>query len=323
MEANPNYWGGQIRIKRLIFKPVPEEAARLNQLKSGDVDVVAALNPQLLPEVKKDPTVRALTNPGIHTWFVMLNTAAKPFDDVRVRQAVNYAIDRDALVNKVLNGAGISSVSFSYPGTWSYTSQADQLYKYDPQKAKQLLAEAGYPNGFEINFLVPQSGSGMVAPKEIATVIQAYLQQVGIKVNIDTLEWVTYLNEILTKGLSTPRKIYQMGEMSWMSTAADPGMYVNYYLTCDSTPDKNNGFNDGYYCNKEVANLLGQAAQTNDQNKRASLYKTAQVLVAKDAPWIFTFHAKNVIGLRYDVQGVVPYANMNTFPLKGAYIGSK
>jgi len=321
MTANPNYWGGAPKIKTLIFKPVPEEAARLNQLKSGDVDIVAALNPQLLPEVVKDPRVKALVAPGIHTWFVMLNTSEKPLNDPRVREALNYAIDEKAIVDKILNGAGIPSSSFTYPGTWSYTPSSE-IYTYNPAKAKQLLAEAGYPNGFELNFLVPQSGSGMIAPKEIATVIQAYLGAVGIKVNIDTLEWVTYLNAILTKGLNTPQKTYAMGEMSWMSTAADPGLYVNYYLLCDSTPAKVNGFNDGYYCDKKVAGLLQAAMQTVDQNKRAALYKQAEVLVAQDAPWLFVFHAKNVIGLRADVQGVLPYPNMNTLPIKGVYIGS-
>lgn len=320
MKANPSYWDGAPEIQNLIFKPVAEEAARLNQLKSGDVDVVAALNPQLLPEAEKDKNVKILTSPGIHTWYVMYNVAEKPFNDVKVRQALNYAIDRNAIVNKVLNGAGQASTSFSYPGTWSYTEEAE-MYGYDPAQAKKLLAEAGYPNGLEINFLVPQSGSGMVAPREIATVIQAQLQAVGVKVNIDVLEWVTYLNEIGAKGSHLTNKTYHMQQMSWMSTAADPGLYINYYLKCDSTRESPNGFNNGYYCNKELESLLDQAMQTVDQGKRADLYKQATVLAAKDAPWLFGFHSKNVVAARHDVQGITPYPNMNTMPMGKVRIG--
>jgi len=112
-----------------------------------------------------------------------------------------------------------------------------------------------------------------------------------------------------------------MAEMSWNSAAADPSDYVNLYLLCDSTPDHPNGFNDGFYCDSKVADMLTKANQTVDKSTRAALYREAEVIVANDAPWLFGFHSSNVIGLRYDVQGVVPYPNLNTLPLNSVHIG--
>lgn len=308
-KAFKDYWGGTPKIENLIFKPVPEDAARLAQLQNGEINVAAAISPQLLPSIQSQPNLKIAMSPGIHTWFVLLNTEEGPLKNVLVRRALNYAINRNDLITNLLKDTAEASTSFSYKDTWSYNPDSE-IYPYDPAKAKQLLAEAGYSNGFTLRFIVPASGSGMVAPTQIANVMQSDLAKIGVQVKITTLDWNTYFATV-QGGLSQKSATYDMAEMSWMSTSDDPGLYVNYHLQGNSTKEKPNGFNDGYYINPKVTELLTKAMETIDQSKRAELYKEAQVLVAQDAPWIFMFHAKNVMAMQKNVEGVVPNPNMN------------
>ncbi|MFN8591927.1 MAG: ABC transporter substrate-binding protein [Thermomicrobiales bacterium] len=313
MEKNPDYWDGAPAADSLIFKPVPEEAARLTQLQAGELNVAVALSPEFIPEVEGDANLTLLTNKGIHTWYAILNLNVKPLDDVRVRQALNYAIDRQAIVDEILKGAADVSSAFSYPDTWSYEPKAE-IYTYDPDKAKALLKEAGQDGGFDLLYLVPESGSGMIAPKAIGTIMQAYLAEIGVNAEIQTMEWVSYLNEFAeanggmdrTGSGKPPLGIIQM---SWMSTIADPGLYINYYLTSTGP------FNNGSYKNPKMDELLNGAMQTVDQEERKALYSEAQILAANDAPWIFMFHAHNVAATRNNLSGLVLNPNMNNLKL--------
>jgi len=312
MEKNPDYWGGAPQADTLIFKPVPEEAARLTQLQKGDLNVAVALSPEFIPEVEKDESLKLLIGPGVHTWYVQLNVNYKPLDDVRVRQALNYAIDREAIVNDILKGAADVSSSFSYPGTWSYEPESE-IYTYDPEKAKSLLKEAGQDGGFDLLYLVPESGSGMVAPKAIGTVMQAYLEQIGVRCEIQTMEWGAYLNEFVgAGGMDRPdsgKPPLAMIQMSWMSPVADPGLYINYYLKTGGT------FNAGSYSNPQMDELLDAAMATVDVEARKSAYSEAQILAAQEAPWIFMFHARNVVATKANLGGLTLNPNMNVLKL--------
>jgi peptide/nickel transport system substrate-binding protein len=312
MEANPDYWGGAPEAQSLIFKPIQEEAARLTQLQKGDLNIAVALSPEFIPDIEKDESLTLLQNTGIHTWYVQLNLNYKPLDDVRVRQALNYAIDREAIVKDILKGAADVSSSFSYPDTWSYEPKSE-IYSYDPEKAKALLKEAGQDSGFKLLYLVPESGSGMIAPKAIGTVMQAYLQQIGVEVEIQTMEWVSYLNEFVGAGgmdrKDSGKPPLAMIQMSWMSTIADPGLYINYYLRTGGT------FNAGSYTNPKMDKLLDAAMATVDQEQRAGAYSQAQILAANDAPWIFMFHARNVAAMKKELTGLTLNPNMNNLKL--------
>lgn len=308
-KAYKDYWDGAPKIESLIFKPVQEDAARLTQLQSGEIQVAAGISPQLMSAIEAVDSLKIVSGPGLHTWFTVMNTYEGPLKDVKVRQAINYAINRDDLVKNLLKGTADISNSFSYPNTWSYNSDS-LIYSYDPEKAKQLLAEAGYAEGFTLKYIVPSSGSGMVAPTQIANVIQSDLSKIGVKVEITTQDWNTYLSTVQA-GLSQPSGTYDMAQFSWLGTADDPGAYANFFLQGNSTPEKPNGFNIGYYANPKVTELLSKAMETIDQSARAELYKEAQVLVAQDAPWLFMFHAKSILAMASNIEGLVPNPNMN------------
>jgi peptide/nickel transport system substrate-binding protein len=310
LERFDDYWAGPAYLDKIIFKPVVEDASRLVQLQAGQLDLVPALPPDLAAKAKADSNLGLIQKLGNHIWWVTLNTHEKPFQDKRVRQAMNYAIDKQAIVKSVLAGLAEISPTFGYPGSPYFDSNI-QPYPYDPDKAKSLLADAGYADGFSTVFLVPQSGSGMIAPTQIATVMQSQLAQVGVKAQIQVLEWTSYLSSYFA-GLDKPQA--GMGQMSWMVPSSNPGMYVNELLI------GNGGLDAGYYDNPDVNKLLLQARATTDENQRADIYKQAAKIVADDAPWIFMFYAYNLVASNKKVQNIVLNPDYNNLHLERVWI---
>jgi peptide/nickel transport system substrate-binding protein len=230
---------------------------------------------------------------------------------------LNHAIDRPSLIANVLQGTAVESHGWSWPDTWSYEPEAT-AYSYDPERAKALLAEAGYPDGFDLPYLVPASGSGMVAPKEIATAMQADLAKVGVNAQIETQEWITYLAAVQSGLDDINGKQYGMCQMSWMNPVADPGLYVEYV---SAGQGDNLGLNLSYYDNPEYNTLLADARLITDQDERAALYQQAQRIFADDAPWLFMFHSNFVTAARKNVQGIVLSPNQNVLHLEGVTKG--
>jgi peptide/nickel transport system substrate-binding protein len=221
---------------------------------------------------------------GPHLWFLILNTREGPFKDVRVRQAVNYAIDKEALVKGVLQGtATVADSIVPAAFEWAHDDKI-QPYPHDPERARALLREAG-AEGAELKFLVAEGGSGMLAPVPMATAIQADLAKVGFKVTIQTYEWNTYLG-LVNQGLAGKG---DMAEMAWMTN--DPDTLPFLTLRTEALPESG-GFNSGYYSNPEVDRLLLQARQSTDRDARAELYRQIQRIVRENAPWAFVANWK-------------------------------
>lgn len=313
MEAFPDYWNGAPKLKTLLWKPIIEEAARFNQLMSGEVDFIVSLYPQFVPAITSNPDLQLIQGPSLHTWWCYLNMHFEPFAKLEVRQAMNHAIDRQSLITNVLQGTAVESKSWSWPDTWSYADDVTS-YPYDPEKAKSLLAEAGYPNGFDLPYIVPASGSGMVAPKEIATAMQADLAKVGVNVQIETLEWISYIAAVGAGLDDINGKQFGMCQMSWMNPVADPGLYVEYVSAGQGDAL---GLNLSYYENEEYNTLLADARKSGDQEERAELYKQAQRIFADDAPWLFMFHSNFVTAARRNVEGIILSPNQNVLHLGG------
>jgi peptide/nickel transport system substrate-binding protein len=313
MEAFPDYWNGAPKLKTLLWKPIVEEAARFNQLLSGEVDFIVSLYPQFVPVIQANPDLQLIQGPSLHTWWCYLNMHFEPFTKLEVRQAMNHAIDRQALITNVLQGTAVESKSWSWPDTWSYADDVT-TYPYDPEKAKALLAEAGYPNGFDLPYIVPASGSGMVAPKEIATAMQADLAKVGVNVQIETMEWISYIAAVASGLDDINGKQFGMCQMSWMNPVADPGLYVEYVSAGQGDAL---GLNLSYYDNAEYNKLLADARLITDEEERAELYKQAQRIFADDAPWLFMFHSNFVTAARRNVEGIILSPNQNVLHLEG------
>jgi len=293
LEKNPAYWKYPVKAERVIYRPIVEDQARLTELLTGGLDLIVGVPADNVGQLEKNPKITLLKQVGAHVWYLGMNNQKKPFDDKRVRQALNYAVNKDAIVNDVLKGTGAASKGPVLPGTWG-ADGALKAYPYDPERAKKLLAEAGYPNGFTTTLWVPESGSGMQAPVAMSTVMQSNLKAVGVNVSLQTMEWGAYLAKLRTKE-------QELFALSWMAGTEDPDM-VMYPLLHSSqwTPV---GPNRALYKNARFDALLQQARLTTDQAKRAQLYKEAQRILIDDAPWVFVDHEIQIAALTKRVQG--------------------
>ncbi len=283
VEANADYWGGAPALDAVVFRPITDANTRVAEMLAGGIDMMVEVPPVSLSSFGADPYV-VHEQAGPHVWFLILNAKEGPFADKRVRQAANYAINKGAIVNDVLEGTAAIAAGPTPPAfAWAYNESLEP-YPYDPDKARALLAEAG-TEGAELTFYVTEGGSGMLDPVAMGTAIQADLQAVGLDVKIETYEWNTFLGEV-NPGLEGKA---DMAEMAWMTN--DPDTLPFLALRTDAWPDKG-GFNSGYYSNPAVDELLEAARASTDQAERARLYQEMQTIVQEDAPWVFVANWK-------------------------------
>ncbi len=290
---NTDYWKHPVKIERVIYRPIVEDQARLTELLTGTLDLIVGVPPDFVGTLEGNPRVAVLKQVGAHVWYLGINNQKKPFDDPRVRQALNYAVDKEAIVRDVLKGTGAVSKGPVLPDTWA-ADAAMKAYPYDPARAKKLLADAGYPNGFSTTLWVPESGSGMQSPVAMSTVIQSNLRAVGVNVTLQTMEWGAFLTKLRSKE-------QELFALSWMAGTEDPDL-VLYPLLHGSqwTP---NGPNRALYKNPRFDDLLTQGRQVTDQAKRAEIYREAQRILVEDAPWIFIDHEIQIAAFSRRVQG--------------------
>jgi peptide/nickel transport system substrate-binding protein len=279
VEANPDYWKGAPDLKAVVFRPITDANTRVAEMLSGGIDVMVEVPPDNLATFSNDAAFKVYEQAGPHLWFLILNAKEGPMADKRVRQAVNYAIDKKALVENVLQGTAEVAAGPTPPAfAWAY-NEALQPYPHDPEKAKALLKEAGHENA-DLTFYVTEGGSGMLDPVAMGAAIQADLAEVGLNAKIETYEWNTFLGKV-NPGLEGKA---DMAEMAWMTN--DPDTLPYLALRTGAFPDEG-GFNSGYYSNPDVDKLLEEARRETDQAKRAVLYKKMQEIVRDDAPWAF------------------------------------
>jgi peptide/nickel transport system substrate-binding protein len=293
LEKNPGYWRFPVKLDRVVFRPIVEDQARLTELLTGALDLIVGTPPDYVGQLESNPKVTLLKQVGAHVWYLGINNQKKPFDDKRVRQALNYAVNKEAIVRDVLKGTGSLSAGPVLPKTWGADAGL-KPYPYDPERARKLLAEAGHPNGFNTTLWVPESGSGMQSPVAMSTVIQSNLKAVGVTVTLQTMEWGAYLAKLRSKE-------QDLFALSWMAGNEDPDMVM--YPLLHSSQWTPNGPNRALYKNEKFDELLHQARLTTDEKKRADLYRQAQRILVDDAPWIFVDHEIQTAAHAKRVQG--------------------
>ncbi|HEV8308450.1 MAG TPA: ABC transporter substrate-binding protein [Methylomirabilota bacterium] len=294
LERNPNYWKHPVKVERVVFRPIVEDQARLTELLTGSLDLIVGVPPDFVAQLENNPKIGLLKQVGAHVWYLGINNQKKPFDDKRVRQALNFAVNKEAIVRDVLKGTGAVSRGPVLPDTWG-ADPALKAYPYDPERAKKLLAEAGYPNGFATTLWVPESGSGMQSPVAMSTVIQSNLRAVGVNVTLQTMEWGAFLAKLRSKE-------QELFALSWMAGAEDPDLVV--YPLLHSSQWTPTGPNRALYKNSRLDELLNQARSVTDQSKRAELYREAQRILVDDPPWVFIDHEIQIAAFSRRVQGL-------------------
>ncbi|MBK7332986.1 MAG: ABC transporter substrate-binding protein [Betaproteobacteria bacterium] len=291
-KAFPQHWGGKAKIDDLIFSITPDASVRWAKLQKGECHVMPYPNPADLDAIRKDPKVQVLEQPGLNIGYLAYNTTKKPFDDVRVRKAVNMAIDKQAIIKAVYLSAGVAATNPIPPSMWSY-NKAIKDDPYDPAAAKKLLAEAGYPNGFSTDlWAMPVQRPYNPNARRIAELMQADLEKVGIKAEIKSFEWGEYRKRMQAGE-------HQMGMLGWTGDNGDPDNFLHTLLGCDAA--KTNGSNVAKFCNPVFEDLVQKAKTLSDQKQRTDLYSRAQVVFKEQAPWFTIAHAVQLKPVRKEV----------------------
>ena len=289
---HPGYWRGPARDE-LIFAITPDAGTRVAKLRTGECDVMALPNPADAATLARDARYRVLETPSLGVSYIALNTEKAPFNDVRVRRALNHAIDKDAIIRAVFNGAAQPAASPLPPAVWAHNADA-KAPAYDPAEARRLLAEAKLPANTTVTpWAMPVSRPYNPNARLMAQLVQADLAAVGIRAEIVTYEWADYL-------LRSRNGEHDMVTIGWISDNGDPDNFLTPLLSCASAQ---NGENRARWCNPRMDALLREASRTSDVARRTTLYREAQAIFAEELPWIAIAYPPNVTVLRADVQG--------------------
>ncbi|MBI4278082.1 MAG: ABC transporter substrate-binding protein, partial [Armatimonadetes bacterium] len=266
VERNPNYWGKKPTFERVEFRIVPDAGTRLTQLLAGDVHM-AMLPPA--PEVKKlrnhasVKVVEALTDRVI---FIGMNNNWGPLKDVKVRQAMNYAINKKAILASILFDLGVVNESPCNPAMFGYHAVQAGGWSFDSGKAKQLLAEAGYKDGFQVELISPTGR--YIQDFQFAQAVAAQLSNVKVRASVRTMDWPTYVRTLVTPPDRTALQMFVLG-WAWPSLDCDGVLYGQFHSS--SAPPR--GLAPAFYKNERVDTLLEQARSTVDPERRKTIYK--------------------------------------------------
>jgi len=305
LEANKDYWGGRPHLDRVIFMGVPEAATRVMMLEAGNLDVVSHVPPRDAERLKESKDVKILHTTGTRTMFIGLNVQREPFNDIRVRQAVNYAVDKKTIISKILRDAAKLAEAPVAPNLFGWYKVG--VYEYDPIKAKKLLEEAGWKMGadgimykdgkpFEVNL---HYGAGRyMMDAEVLEAVQSYLKAVGMKVNLIPMEWAAYIDFTGKPLKESTVQMFLLG-LAVLPLDVDYGLDIAFHSTKWAP-----GFNRGFYKNERVDELIELGAKTVDPNERLKIYKEAQEIIMKEAPHIFLYHEVLITGTRSYVKEV-------------------
>jgi peptide/nickel transport system substrate-binding protein len=288
---NPHYWAGAPKLEKLILKPLPDPAARIAALRSGAVNWIEYPMPDDIASLESEG-FQVLANSYDHIWPWVLNSSEGPLKDVKVRQALNYAINREAMADSLLQGTAEPAYQIAPHANAAYTPKND-LYSYDPGKARQLLAEAGYPTGFTMTVEYPTGGSGNMIPQPMNEALQQELAAVGIDVKLKPVEWSSMLGEVVTGKFPSG-----VDAMNISLTFLQESSWELYFGT-------EGPINIGHYSNPKVDALFAEAQTTVDPEARSKLYQQASALITRDAPWLFVVNDRNPRALSPEVHDFV------------------
>jgi ABC-type transport system substrate-binding protein len=319
LARNENYWREAPALEQIIFKVIPDPSARLLALEVGEVHGIEYPNPADFDRIRNNSDLNLMSEPGMNVGYMAMNTGYgyvdankngrrdaneglektpgyyEPLTKKKVRQAINHAIDKASITKNIYLETASPAINGMPPFMLGYNDTI-QDYSYNPAKAKQLLAEAGYPDGFDVTLhVMPVSRPYMFDPPKIGEAIQGYLAAVGIKVNFYQIDWGTYLQE-------TEAGKHQMCLLGWTGDNGDPDNFLNVLYGANAGNIGAAG-NYAFYMNEENQEYLNNALQTYDVAERSMYYKKAQELIHEDAGWVYLAHARQSLVFANNVKG--------------------
>lgn len=293
---NEGYYGKIPSLERIIFRIVPEHGTRTAMLRAGDLDMIVSPQPPDVAALEADPNLKVVNAPNSRIMFVGINTQKELLRDKRVRQALNYAVDKDAIVKKIM--LGLAEVQEGPMPSCFFGYHKIGKYEYNPQKAKELLAAAKFPMDTKISLITPTGR--YTFDKQVAEAVQAYLIDLGLRVELRTYDWPTYMAITFKPVEQNEVQLFLMG---WGTTVLDPDFMLMGAL--HSSAWAPNGMNTVFYKNLEVDKLFEEAQVSQDPNKRKELYKKASTIIWDEAPMIFLYEPKFTVAYRKNAKGIV------------------
>ena len=308
MEANPNYWQeGYPKVDRLIYRPIPESSTRLSALRNDDIDIVSGLAPEQADIVAKDDNLNLISYPKDRVYYITFNNISTgkgtPIEEQKVRQALSYAIDYQAIIDNIFNGKAERVAGFVVPGNLGYDPSVEP-YPYDPEKARELLAEAGYSDGFEVGMAGPSDTYTNF--EEVLQAVAGYWEEIGVKVDLEFMESGKYWN------LQANRELPPLFGDSWSSSTGEAfprlvgsvgGMDASYAAWFD----------------QRLVDLVEEIQLTPDQEERAEVYREILRYMKEDPPFVYLYQELAFEATQNRVKDYKPRVSEQIY-LKGTYI---
>jgi ABC-type transport system substrate-binding protein len=293
IDAFDGYWGNKPKLQRIIFQAVPEASVRALKIKNGEADVTWTLDPKDVPSLKGQSDTDVLEQPGLNVNMAEFNLQLPDYQNKSLRQALNYAVNKQELADSLYSGAGVPEQGVLPPTSWAYNPDI-KGYPFNPDMAKQLLKDSGY-NGETLTVWAYTIARGYNPQgSKLAEAIQQYWQDIGVQSEIKTEEWAQYRADRRAGK-------FAFGYGGWQADTGDPENFLGVFFNSANKGATNTSF----YGVPEVDQLLNQANQETDQAKRKDLFNQAEKRIVDDAPWLFIGHMKQQAALRKRVQNFV------------------
>lgn len=291
-KAFKDYWRGKPKLDALVFSITPNASERWHKIQTGACHVMPYPDPADLDAMKQHPDVTVLEQAGLNVGYLAYNTQKPPFNDVRVRQALNRAVDKQAILDQVYKGIGFRAVNPIPPTMWSYNKEI-QDDAFDPESAKALLKEAGYENGFSTDlWVMPVARAYNPNPQLMGEMIKKDLGAIGVVVTIKTPDWSEY-------ALRMSHGEHEMGLLGWTTGQGDPDAFLYNLLSCEAA--RSNGPNVAKFCYEPYEALVNEAKTIFNPTLRIPLYEKAQKIFKEQAPWMPIAHSKQLVIVRNEV----------------------
>lgn len=313
-EANSEYFEGAPRLEKIIIKIVPDDGLRFLELKEGDVDFIQnAISPDMVTIAQESKGLRVLTEESVIIYYLGFNLDDPILKNVKVRQAMAHAIDRESMVEYLMKGQASLATGLLAPNNWAYEPEV-KTYEYDPEKAKQLLDEAGYPDpdgdAPEPRFSLVYKTSTAPLRIRIGEMLQEQLKKVGIKISgIEAYEWEKFYDDVRAGNV-------QIFSLRWVGIT-EPNIFHSIFHSSMTPPD---GRNRGHYRHPLIDELTEKGYQTLNPEERKAIYSEVQKILAEDLPYIFLWYPYNIVVMDEHIKGFTLYPDGDFTSFKHVWI---
>ncbi|KAA6204415.1 MAG: ABC transporter substrate-binding protein [Candidatus Tokpelaia sp.] len=289
--ANPDYWGNKPKLDNIVFAIIDDGSVRVQKLKAGECDLVRSPPLNEMGALRAAGTIKVLEQPGLNLSFFAWNMTRPPFDKVAVRRALNMAVDRKAIASIIFYGEAEMAKNPLPPVGWGYNN-AVPAPEYNPEKARKMLEQAGVKN-LQFDISITPSGSLIANPKRLAEMLQSDFAKIGVKANVNMVEWTELLR------LSRDKARNGLAMMGWAGDNGDPDNFLGMLFSCGAMDTVNNAF----FCNADYDKLIMAARQNADIEARTQLYYQAQEILYREQPVLLMAYSPNTAALRRNIRG--------------------